>query len=172
MEIGMKVMVANVDPCGGNSSISLDWLRDATVCEVIEVGEDKLKLRGPWKGEPMDVWVPMIILRPVIEMDGQVVEGAVIDQAAEPPTKGHNKTQYSLLDFDFLKQMADNMAKGIKDGRGPGDWMRLQWDQEMENKYIDALLRHALEDFDPVAVACNCMIIAWHMNQRLEGGER
>lgn len=82
------------------------------------------------------------------------------------------KTQYHLLDFEFLKSMAEHMAIGAnKNGRAENDWQDLGWTQEVEDQYIDALLRHALEDFNPVAVACNAMIIAWHIRQQPTGGE-
>jgi hypothetical protein len=77
-------------------------------------------------------------------------------------TKSDRKTRFALLDFGFLGEMARNMAKGLKSGRAPGDWMGLEWDQETEDQYMNALLRHTLEDFNPAAIACNAMIIWWH----------
>jgi hypothetical protein len=76
--------------------------------------------------------------------------------------KGEGKTDYTLLDPEFLKEMSDGLAVGIKDGRNKDDWKKLKWNAETERNYKAALLRHFFEDFDAAAVANNAMIIAYH----------
>jgi hypothetical protein len=73
--------------------------------------------------------------------------------------KPGGKTRFTLLDFKFLGAMAKNMAAGIKDRRARDDWRRLKWDEATRQEYVDALYRHTIEKFDPVAAACNLMII-------------
>jgi hypothetical protein len=75
------------------------------------------------------------------------------------------KTDYSLLDWDFLGEMAENMQKGLKKGRNRGDWQRLAPTQENKDQYFAALIRHAVDLHKghpeaAAAVACNAMILA------------
>jgi hypothetical protein len=76
--------------------------------------------------------------------------------------KDTTKPRLSLLEGDFLAEMADTMAEGIRDGRSAGSWKDLDWTPETRASYMDALLRHTLLDFDAAAVACNAMIISYN----------
>ena len=42
----------------------------------------------------------------------------------------------------WLIAVASNWAGGVKDGRAPFGWLTMQWDHEMEAKYIAKTLRH------------------------------
>lgn len=87
-----------------------------------------------------------------------------------PPDKDTSKPQMSLIDGGFLAAQAVSLAAGIKNGRKRDDWRGLTWDEATRNQYIDALLRHVLLDFDPVAVANNCMIIWWKDEEAKKNG--
>lgn len=81
----------------------------------------------------------------------------------DPETKKEtDKTPLSLVDFEFVGGMARVLAEGNKNGRVRDDWQLLKWTPEVRAQYMDALLRHTMEEFDPAAIACNAMIIAWH----------
>lgn len=77
----------------------------------------------------------------------------------EATVKGAGKPRLTLLDSNFLAALALHMEKGIKDGRTADDWRDLEWTDEKRRAYCDALLRHVHLDFDPIAVAANCMMI-------------
>lgn len=81
-----------------------------------------------------------------------------------PPTKDTSKTPYTLVDFEFIAAMARNMQVGLEQDsrRKPGDWKQIEWTEDAARHYRDALLRHAVENEDWAAVACNAMIIAHH----------
>jgi hypothetical protein len=85
-----------------------------------------------------------------------------------PQKDDSEKTKYTLLDFEFLKAMSDNMANGLVKDRKPNDWKKIKWTPETEAQYMSALLRHTLEGFNPAAIACNAMIIAYHQNKKIK----
>lgn len=81
------------------------------------------------------------------------------------PNKETGKTSFSLLQFDFLTALARHMMQGLKNGRRRDDWKKLDWTPGVRREYMDALLRHTFENFDPIAIAANCMII-WYNDRR------
>jgi hypothetical protein len=77
-----------------------------------------------------------------------------------------DKTDYSLLDWQFIRAMADNMQRGIKPGRKPHDWVDRASEPGAVDQYFAALQRHAIACFEGEsecweAVACNAMILAY-----------
>lgn len=82
--------------------------------------------------------------------------------------KPEGKPRPSLVDGEFIMAMATIMELGLKNGRKPGDWKRVDREQALL-EYRDAMLRHAFaEDCDEdhlAAVACNAMILRWHLQR-------
>lgn len=97
------------------------------------------------------------------------LSAGVSDNTRKPPKhrKDTTKPPLSMVNGDFLAAMACNMRDGVRDGRNRDDWMRIEWDSETRAHYMDALLRHAHIDFDPIAVACNAMII-WYNDRKMK----
>lgn len=142
----------NETPCLSCGKASPGWV----IKELIYFGEGVL----PRMLKPEDV---ARIIAP------QIPNENVPDNSQKTPKhhKDTTKPPMSMVQGDFLAAMACNMRAGVKDGRQRGDWMRLEWGGETRAHYMDALLRHAHIDFDPVAVACNAMII-WYNDRKMK----
>ena len=75
-----------------------------------------------------------------------------------------------LIDFRFVQAMKETFTRGLKDDRQPNDWMFC--DDEGVQDRIEAIDRHSSKFFqtkDPkhlAAIACNAMIVWWHMVQK------
>lgn len=84
--------------------------------------------------------------------------------------KPDGKPRPSLVDAGFIMAMAEVMEAGLKGGRNREDWQRVERQQAIE-EYRDALLRHAFgqgpedERQHLAAVACNAMILWWHLGR-------
>jgi len=84
-----------------------------------------------------------------------------------PMTKDDSKTPFRLLCWPFLAALARHMAEGVRqdERRSEGDWKRLTWGPNVEARYREAIIRHTVEKFDPLAIASNAMIIWFHNNR-------
>lgn len=84
--------------------------------------------------------------------------------------KPDGKPRPSLVDAGFIMAMAEVMEAGLKGERNREDWQRIERQQALE-EYRDALLRHAFgqgpedERQHLAAVACNAMILWWHLGR-------
>jgi len=81
-----------------------------------------------------------------------------------------SKTPFHLLDFDFLAAMAENMRKGLTEGREEHDWYKIEPTQKNIEEYFSAAMRHLMKGVPGrggerealAAVACNAMIM-WYL---------
>lgn len=84
--------------------------------------------------------------------------------------KPDGKVRPSLVDAGFIMAMAEVLEAGLKGARKREDWQRIPRPQALE-ECRDALLRHAFgqgpedERQHLAAVACNAMILWWHLGQ-------
>lgn len=96
--------------------------------------------------------------------------------------KNQNKTKFTLVPMDAIAAVADVFDKGIKGDRFRDGWMLLEWDDAVENQYLDALMRHVQkfresdtfkESLTHIAsVATNACILWWHTKRESERVEK